>query len=106
MPRIARMKVKGEPTVYNVISRTALDGFALGDVEREFMLNHIKRLSRVYFAEVHGFCIMGNHFHLLIQMFPEHYFTDDEVRKRCKAYFGKDYEIIDEQIGYYRKKLS
>ena len=33
MPRIARIKVKGEPTVYHVMSRTALDGFVLGDVE-------------------------------------------------------------------------
>ncbi len=42
MPRIARLKIKGEPAVYHVISRTALDGFALGDMEKEFSL---KRLS-------------------------------------------------------------
>jgi len=33
IPRIARLVVKGEPAVYHVISRTALDGFVLGDVE-------------------------------------------------------------------------
>ena len=49
--------VKGEPTVYHVISRTALDGFVMGDVEKEYLVNHIKRLSRVYFAEVLGFCL-------------------------------------------------
>lgn len=31
MPRIARIKVKGEPAVYHVMSRTVLDGFVLGD---------------------------------------------------------------------------
>ena len=36
MPRIARLVVvKGEPAVYHVVSRTALDGFVLGDVEKE-----------------------------------------------------------------------
>lgn len=30
MPRIARIKVSGEPTVYHVMSRAALDGFVLG----------------------------------------------------------------------------
>ncbi len=33
MPRIARLVVKGEPAVYHVVTRTALDGFVLGDVE-------------------------------------------------------------------------
>ena len=32
MPRIARLIVKGEPAVYHVLSRAALDGFVLGDV--------------------------------------------------------------------------
>jgi hypothetical protein len=36
MPRIARSKVKGEPAVYHVISRTALEGFVLGDDEKEY----------------------------------------------------------------------
>ena len=30
MPRIARLIVKGEPAVYHVVSRAALDGFVLG----------------------------------------------------------------------------
>ncbi len=33
MARIARMVVKDEPAVYHVMSRTALDGFVLGDLE-------------------------------------------------------------------------
>ena len=62
MPRIARLVVKGEPAVYHVISRTALNGFVLGDVEKEYLVNHIKRLSSVYFTKVLGFCAMGTHF--------------------------------------------
>jgi len=62
MARIPRMLITGEPTVYHVISRTALDGFVLGDVEKDYLLRLIKHLSSVYFAEVLGFAIMGNHF--------------------------------------------
>ena len=54
MPRIARLIVKGEPAVYHIISRTALDGFVMKDIEKDHLLNLIKRLSRVYFAEVLG----------------------------------------------------
>ena len=49
---------------------------------------------------------MGNHFHLLIQMFPEHNYKDEEIRKRCKAHYGEDFELSDEQIANYRVKLS
>ena len=56
MPRIARLIVKGEPAVYHVMSRTALDGYVIGDVEKEYLLKLIKKLSAIYFTEVIGFC--------------------------------------------------
>ena len=55
MPRIARLVIKEEKAVYHVMSRTALDGYVLGDVEKDFLVNHIRRLAKVYFAEVLGF---------------------------------------------------
>ena len=47
--------------MYHVMSRTALDGFVLGDVEKDYLLNLIKRYSQLYFAEIIGICVMGNH---------------------------------------------
>ena len=107
MPRIARLKVKGEPAVYHVISRTALDGFVVGDVEKEHLLNLIRRLSKVYFTEVLGFCLMGNHFHLLVRMHPGGDMDDEEIKKRYKFYYGEDSkrEVNDkEMIRFLRKK--
>ena len=46
MPRIARMKMKGEPAVYHVMSRTVLDGFVLEDTEKEYLFKLIRWLSR------------------------------------------------------------
>ena len=48
MPRIARLIVKEEEAVYHVMSRTALEGYVIGDVEKDFLLNLIKRLSNIY----------------------------------------------------------
>ena len=96
MPRIARMKMKGEPAVYHVMSRSTLDGFALGDAEKEFLVHHIRWLSRVYFAEVLGFCVMGNHFHLLVRMHPGADVNDDEIQRRFKIYYGK----VEQQQAY------
>ena len=106
MPRIARLIVKGEPTIYHVMSRTALDGFVLGDIEKDYLLNLIRRLSRVYFTEVLGFCLMGNHFHLLVRMQPGEAYDDKEIRTRFLLYYGEEPKIpiTDGQIPYFRNK--
>ena len=90
MPRIARLIIDGEEAVYHVMSRTALDGYVVGDAEKDFLLNLIRSLSKVYFAEVLGFCLMGNHFHLLLRMHPGSKFSNDEIVGRFKLYYGDD----------------
>ena len=79
MARIPRLLVKGEDTVYHIISRTALPGYVLGDVEKDYLLGLIKNLSSLFFVEVFGFCIMGNHFHL--QTFWPQTYTDNTQTK-------------------------
>ena len=106
MPRTRRLVNGEEKTAYHIMSRTALDGFPFGDVEKDELVKIIKKFSNLFFVEVFGFCIMGNHFHLLIQMLPEYYFKDEEIRRRCKAQYGEDFEVSDEQIAGYRVKLS
>ncbi len=105
MPRIARMLVHDQKTVYHVISRTALDGYPLGDFEKEHLVELLKTLSKQYFTEILGFCVMGNHFHLLVRIIPDQYFSDDDLRNRYKAAFA-DKELYDGQIPHYRDKWS
>ncbi len=111
MPRIARIKVRGEETVYHIMSRTALDGFVLGDVEKDYLLKLIKRLSGLYFAEIIGFCLMGSHFHLLCRMHLGKQYADEEIRQRYKAFFEgeedvKDRELTDDQVERFREKWA
>ena len=49
MPRTSRLIVNDEKAVYHVMSRTALDGFPLGDIEKDFLLDLIKRYSSPVF---------------------------------------------------------
>ena len=53
------MLVKGEPAVYHVMTRTALDGYVLGDVEKDYLYKLIPKVSSIYFPELLGYCIMG-----------------------------------------------
>ncbi len=106
MPRTPRLINNDETTVYHVMSRTALDGFPLGDVEKDFMLDLIRRYSKLYFAEILGFCLMGNHFHMLVRMFPEHKFTDEDIQKRYENFYGDERVFAHGWIPSLREKLS
>ena len=106
MARIPRMVIAGEQAVYHVMSRTALDGFPFGDAEKEYLVSLLNRLRKVYFAEILGFCCMGNHFHLLTRMLPEADFTDKEIKKRYKICYGKDRDFAEGQIPFFREKWS
>ena len=111
MARIPRILLnrEGESTVYHVMSRTALDGFPMKDLEKDYLVNLLKRFSGLYFVEVLGFCCMDNHFYFLIRMHSDSDYTDKEIQERFERFYaeigdGKDF--IDYEIPYLRKKLS
>jgi REP element-mobilizing transposase RayT len=100
------MVIDDETTVYHVMSRTALDGFPLGDIEKDFMLDLIRRYTVLYFVEILGFCLMGNHFHILVKTLPEYKFTDQDIKKRYVSFYGDERAFADGLIPSLRAKLS
>jgi len=57
MPRTRRLVNREEKSAYHIMSRTALDGFPFGDVEKDELVKVIKKFSALFFVEVFGFCI-------------------------------------------------
>ncbi|WP_462323670.1 transposase [Desulfoplanes sp.] len=106
MPRIARFVRSDMPTVYHVISRTALDGFPMGTAEKDYLLGVINRLSRFYFVDVLGFCIMSNHFHLVTRVYPVEHFSDDVVRDRLERWFPEGRVFGDQTVEKFRERWS
>jgi REP element-mobilizing transposase RayT len=88
------------------MSRTALDGFPLGDIEKDFMMDLIRRYAALYLVEILGFCLMGNHFHILVRVFPEDKFTDEDIFKRYVNFYGDERIFADDLIPSLRQKLS
>jgi len=64
------------------MSRTALDGLPFDDVANDQLLEVIQDFSRLYFAEILGFCLMGNHFPIMVRMNPDSGFTDAQIKQR------------------------
>jgi len=110
VPRNRRMKVKGEIAHYHIISRTVGQQFLLGNTEKEALVEFIRYYSHMYFVKMNAYCIMSNHFHLVIRSLPEHLFSDDEVVKRIKVFMRKDKkkkgEITPQDIREAREKLE
>lgn len=92
MPRLARMKQIGGGGYYHLCSRT-------GGVKGEFPLNDglcrrrlvdlFRLFSRVYCCKIIGFCIMGNHYHLIVQFDEQRAMTRRELRKRAALIYSK-----------------
>ena len=57
MARIPRIMITGEPTAYHIMSRTALEGYPMDDVDKDFFLSQVVKLSKLYFVEVMGFAV-------------------------------------------------
>ncbi len=106
MGRIQRMIIPDEKTVYHIISRTALDGLPFRDIEKDKMVEIIRRFSRLYFVEILGFCIMDNHFHLVARVHPEKNFTDSDIKNRYVAFYGSNDYFTKELIPHLRKRWS
>jgi putative transposase len=106
MPRTQRMIIDDQSTVYHVMSRTALDGFPLGDIEKDFMLDLIRRYAALYLVEILGFCLMGNHFHVLVRVIPEYKFSDEEILKRYVNFYGDERIYAENMVPSLREKLS
>ena len=106
MSRLPRFLRNDTTTIYHVISRTALDGFPLGDKEKDYMLELIHRYSKLFFVDILGFCVMGNHLHLVCRVYPEGSVSDQDVAERYRQYYGEDKHISEGDIDYYRKRWT
>ncbi|VFQ44779.1 transposase [Desulfoluna butyratoxydans] len=107
MPRVPRMVVtdSGQKAAYHVISRTALDGLPFGKVEKDELVRIIQRYSAVYSVEVLGFAIMGNHFHLLVEVSPADSMSNEDVRIRFHLLYGETIEFPEERLEEYRERF-
>jgi REP element-mobilizing transposase RayT len=106
MGRSLRMLVSDQKTAYHVISRTALLGLPFDDADKDMFVKILRKYASIYFADVLGFCFMSNHFHLVLQMHPEDYCSDKDIKNRFKMYYGKDQVFPEEKLSYFRKRWS
>jgi REP element-mobilizing transposase RayT len=70
------------------------------------MLDLIRRYAALYLVEILGFCLMGNHFHILVRVIPDYRFTDEDILKRYVDFYGDERIFADGLVPSLRLKLS
>ncbi len=65
MPRTKRRWVSQQAGSFHIISRTAGGDILFQEEEKEYFLTLLERFAAGFFVEIHAFCVMGSHFHIL-----------------------------------------
>jgi len=66
--------LEGEASVYHVMSRTVGGAVHFSDEEKEAFRLLMWRMAKFSGVEVLAYCVMGNHFHLLVRVPPKEQF--------------------------------
>ena len=90
MARLARIKIEEGGAYYHLCGRVAgIKGEYPLDSKRcrRQLVAFIKFFSRVYCVDILGFCIMGNHYHLVIQVERFRELSRKELRARAQLLY-------------------
>lgn len=90
--RTGRLKAKPEhgEAYYHCVSRVVDRQFIFGDSEKEMFVQMMRKYERFYGVRVMTYCIMSNHFHILVQVprRPEVMPSDEELLAEIKRIYS------------------
>ena len=87
--------LKGKPAIYHCLSRVVDRNFVLGDAEREQFVAYMRTYERFCGVRVLAFCVMSNHFHLLLEV---------PATPEGRGAEWSDEELLDHLSGLYSKQ--
>ena len=87
--RKPRLLGRSETNYYHVMSRVVNRDYILGDEEKEFFRRTMRRLEAFMGVRVLTYCIMSNHWHILLEVPPPGELSDNELHRRIRAFYPK-----------------
>lgn len=101
--RMKRLKTDGEG-YYHLMSRCALKQFLFNDVEKQAFCAMLRRVAAFSGIEVLTYCVMSNHFHLLVHVPRPQEIDESELLRRVGLLYGQEREnAMRERWNQYRK---
>ncbi len=87
--RTSRLKVKGQTAVYHCVTRVVGGAMLLDRQAKEVLRKQLWYMARFCGVEILTYCIMTNHFHVLVRV-PENQPVDDqELLARFSELYGR-----------------
>ncbi|MFO1459213.1 MAG: transposase [Verrucomicrobiota bacterium] len=88
--RMSRLKADPDQSgVYHCISRVVGGQFLLDNLGKETLSRLLFKLSAFCGIEIITYCMMGNHFHLLVRVPVREDLSDAQLLGRLEAFYGK-----------------
>ena len=87
--RTRRMKIGGASAVYHCMTRTVNGEMLFGDREKEMLRKMLWQVADFSGVEILTYCIMSNHFHVLVRVPEPEKLSDAELMRRYKVLYPK-----------------
>ena len=88
-----RAKVTGCSAVYHCVTRVVAGEFLLNDVAKERLRRMLWKQAAFAGVEIITYCILSNHFHILLRVPAEVRPDDPELLRRAQAYYGPRHPV-------------
>jgi REP element-mobilizing transposase RayT len=102
-----RQTIHEEEGGYHIISRIVGQQFLMGPEEKDHFVSLLHQLSKVYFVSLHAYCVLDNHFHLLVTLNQSEAFNADsrELTSRLNQWRAFNARPVESGISNESAKL-
>jgi REP element-mobilizing transposase RayT len=104
--RSNRLKVQGSDAVYHCMSRTVNGERLFGDREKEVLRKTVWQVADFCGVEVLTYCLMSNHFHVLVNVPEPCTLSDAELIRRYKVLYPKPTKYQEASIKVLERDLT
>jgi putative transposase len=104
--RSNRIKVAGATATYHCMTRTVNGERLFGDRQKEILRKMIRQVADFSGVEVLTYCIMSNHFHVLVRVDDGQTVSDAELMRRYKVLYPKPTKYQEASIKVLERDLA
>ena len=101
-----RLKIEGAPAVYHTMSRVVGGDRLLGNREKEVLRKLIWRVADFSGVEVLTYCVMANHFHVLVRVPEKRDLPNTELLRRFKVLYPKPTKYQTVEFARFEEALK
>ncbi|MFO8026140.1 MAG: transposase [Opitutales bacterium] len=106
MSQLKRIKVEGTEATYHAMSRVVGGERLFGDREREVLRKMLWRVADFCGVEILTYCVMSNHFHVLVRVPEKRAVSDAELLRRFRVLYPKPTKYQTAEFARLEKSLK